>query len=467
VSGPSIQDRITALQRRLPDKEQRATLRRRLRDKEQRAALQDELGELVTGAPFSPFSPRRWRSPLRGPWLTSVFGAVLLVGIPVEFITGLLSYDSYNPRLGHNNPTPHTGILSFYLFSWWSAPQWLFRLTEGIHIGLGLVLTPVLLAKLWSVIPKLFAWPPLRSLAQMLERLSLVLIVGGAVFEFATGIMNIDYDYSFKFSFYQGHFLGAWAFMAGFVIHITLKIPLMVRSLRSRPFRGEMRTSLADTRSEPLDPGGLVAVAPSAPTISRRGALALVGGSSLAILVLTIGQTVGGFTRKAALLAPRGRSYGSGPDDFQINRTAFTADIRPADTGASWRLTLSGATTVELTRSTLLLMSDIDVSMPIACVEGWSTTQRWSGVALMDLARLVGVKRPTGAYVQSLETNGEFKQVTLAGNQVRAGHAMLALRVNGADLSLDHGFPARLVIPAAPGVHCTKWVRSIQFYGAQ
>jgi DMSO/TMAO reductase YedYZ molybdopterin-dependent catalytic subunit len=44
---------------------------------------------------------------------------------------------------------------------------------------------------------------------------------------------------------------------------------------------------------------------------------------------------------------------------------------------------------------------------------------------------------------------------------------MLALRVNGADLSLDHGFPARLMIPAAPGVHCTKWVRSIQFYGAQ
>jgi DMSO/TMAO reductase YedYZ molybdopterin-dependent catalytic subunit len=37
------------------------------------------------------------------------------------------------------------------------------------------------------------------------------------------------------------------------------------------------------------------------------------------------------------------------------------------------------------------------------------------------------------------------------------------LRVNGADLSLDHGYPARTVIPAAPGVHNTKWVERIVF----
>jgi DMSO/TMAO reductase YedYZ molybdopterin-dependent catalytic subunit len=41
--------------------------------------------------------------------------------------------------------------------------------------------------------------------------------------------------------------------------------------------------------------------------------------------------------------------------------------------------------------------------------------------------------------------------------------ALLALQVNGADLSPDHGYPARVVVPALPGVHCTKWVRSITF----
>ena len=44
--------------------------------------------------------------------------------------------------------------------------------------------------------------------------------------------------------------------------------------------------------------------------------------------------------------------------------------------------------------------------------------------------------------------------------------AMLALQVNGVDLTPDHGFPARVIVPALPGVHCTKWVRSINFRAA-
>ena len=29
--------------------------------------------------------------------------------------------------------------------------------------------------------------------------------------------------------------------------------------------------------------------------------------------------------------------------------------------------------------------------------------------------------------------------------------------------SFDHGYPARIIVPALPGVHNTKWVRSIEF----
>ena len=98
-------------------------------------------------------------------------------------------------------------------------------------------LGPILLAKLWSVLSKLFDWPPVRSVAHALERASLVLLVGGAVFQFVTGILNIDYWYAWKFSFYDAHLYGAWAFIAGFVVHVALKLPVMVRSLRSRSLR--------------------------------------------------------------------------------------------------------------------------------------------------------------------------------------------------------------------------------------
>ena len=91
------------------------------------------------------------------------------------------------------------------------------------------MLVPVVLAKLWSVAPKLFAWPPVRSPAQVLERLSLLLLVGGILFEIVTGLLNIQYDYVFGFSFYAAHYVGAWVFIGGFVAHVVLKLPHMVR----------------------------------------------------------------------------------------------------------------------------------------------------------------------------------------------------------------------------------------------
>jgi DMSO/TMAO reductase YedYZ molybdopterin-dependent catalytic subunit len=399
----------------------------------------------------------KWRSPVRGPWLTSVFGLVLLVGIPIEFITGLISYAAYNPRLKGNDPNPNHGLFGFYLFDWTTAPTWLYRLTEGVHVMLGLALVPVVLAKLWSVMPKLFAWPPWKSVAQLLERLSLVLIVGGVVFEMSTGILNIDYFNPVKF--YPGHFYGAWAFMAGFAVHVCVKFVDMVRALRSRRFRTELRIRLADTRTEPLD-DGLVAPTPAAPTISRRGILALVGGTSLAVILLTAGETIGGVMRDFALFGTHYRSPDTGANHFPVNRTADSAGITKSSTGPGWRLVLVGSRRVSLTRDDLLAMSLTTADLPIACTEGWSTVQRWTGVPLSHLARLAGTARLGSAELESLEGYGE---VTLSAAQVAAPDSLLALRVNGADLSLDHGFPARVIVPSAPGTHNVKWMSRIVF----
>ena len=407
--------------------------------------------------------PRVFRSPLRGPWLTSVFGSVLLLSLPIVFLTGLLDWIAYSPAFHQSIPS-HVGFLHLPYFTWPTRPAWLFQLTEGLHVGLALILVPVVLAKLWSVMPKLFVWPAARSGSDLLERLSLILLVGGVVFEMVTGILNIQYDYLFGFNFYTAHYFGAWVFMTGFVVHVGLKLPTMVRSLRSRPFLGELRTSRADTQPEPVDPDGLVSPDPAEPTLSRRGALAVVGGGSLLVAVLTVGQSIGGVARHTALLIPRGRSYGNGPNDFQINRTAVAASIDPKATGTTWRLALSGGSSpVQLSRDQLLAMDQHTAELPIACVEGWSSTQQWSGVRLADLARLSGVRSPSKAHVQSLETGGIFSEAWLQSNQVLDPDGLLALRVNGVDLSADHGFPARIIIPAIPGVHCTKWVRSIEF----
>ncbi|SDP82026.1 Oxidoreductase molybdopterin binding domain-containing protein [Streptomyces sp. cf386] len=407
----------------------------------------------------SPSSPGFWRSPLRGPWLTSVLGVVLLGGITVLFVTGLVSYAAYNPNLAAvNDKTPDKGILSFYLFSWPTDPHWLYRLNQGLHVTLGITLIPVLLAKLWSVIPRLFTLPPARSLAHALERISLLFLVGGALFEFVTGVLNIQLDYVFPGSFYTLHFYGAWVFFAAFVAHAVLKIPAAVRNLRRL---GE------EEPSDPV-PSDLVSPRPDPPTVSRRGALWFVGGGSLLLFATTVGQSFDGLLRRTALLAPHGGvDPGSGPNGFQINKTARYAGIDAAETAEdAWHLVLTGRTgTVRLSRAELARLPLHSAALPIACVEGWSTSdQWWRGVRLRDLAALVGYDDdPPDVLVESLQRRGAFRRAALRANQVADPRSLLALYVNGEDLSPDHGFPARIIVPAAPGVLNTKWVARMTF----
>ena len=63
----------------------------------------------------------RWRSPLRGPWLTSVFGATLLVVLPIVIVTGLLSYIAYGPQFGQAIPVD-VGWLKLPTFDWPTRP---------------------------------------------------------------------------------------------------------------------------------------------------------------------------------------------------------------------------------------------------------------------------------------------------------------------------------------------------------
>lgn len=96
------------------------------------------------------------------------------------------------------------------------------------------------------------------------------------------------------------------------------------------------------------------------------------------------------------MLAPRGRGRGSGPNDFPVNKTFNAVGIPQEKVGPAWRLRVKAGeeSRAELTREELLDMDLVSAKLPIACVEGWSTTQTWTGVRLADLAGLAGVEAP-------------------------------------------------------------------------
>ena len=228
------------------------------------------VSNLLRRPPPGPFRASFWKSAARGRRVTSALGLILLPLLTIVAVTGFLSYAAYNPRLAGNDNVHHAGFLHFYLFDWPTSPSWLYRLNQGLHVGIGVALVPIVLIKLWSVLPRLFEWPPVRSVAHALERLSLLALVGGILFELVTGLLNISNDYVFGFSFYTAHLYGAVVFVAGFVVHVSLKLPLAWRAIRRR--------------EKPADgPDELVALNPGPRTISRRGVVALAGGSSLVV----------------------------------------------------------------------------------------------------------------------------------------------------------------------------------------
>jgi DMSO/TMAO reductase YedYZ molybdopterin-dependent catalytic subunit len=369
-------------------------------------------------------------SPLRSPWLTSLLGFVLLALVAVVAVTGFLSHAAYMPDLPGNRIVEHALPLTF---DWPTRPSWIYAATQSLHTNVGLVAIPFLLAKLWSVIPKLFVWPPAASPAQALERLSIALLVSSAVFELVTGVLNMQYWYAFRFNFVVAHYYGAVVFVAALVLHVAVKTPVILRAYRTRAEVDEVT-------------GG---------TLTRRGLFAFAGGASLALLVANVGQSIGGPLRATAFLAPR-RQGG-----FPVNKTAAAARVTREMVGASYALVLNGG--VRLSRADLLALEQRTRTLPIACVEGWTTTQEWTGVPLAKLAELAGVPDAGSVLVRSLQPKGVLSKASLSRDQIADESALLALEVNGADLSMDHGYPARIIVPGLPGVHNVKWVGAMEF----
>jgi len=313
---------------------------------------------------------------------------------------------------------------------------WFYRVTQGLHVATGLAAIPLLAAKLWSVYPKLFTWPPFRDPLHALERLSVLLLASTALFQLVSGVANIARWYALMpFGFIAAHYWTAWLTIGALLVHIAVKLPLVRRSLAQRP-----RPSTVD------DPG-----------LSRRGLLAAVGGTVAVVTLSTLGQTVRPLSR-VSVLAPRRPDIG--PQGLPVNTSGVAAKVLSVATDPNYRLHISGPTgSVHLTLADLAAMTQRTVSLPITCVEGWSADAEWTGVRVRDLLALVGV--PDGqatTRVTSLQRDSAYRTSVLPPEHSSDDLTLLALRLNGATLHIDHGFPCRIIAPNRPGVLQTKWV---------
>jgi len=343
--------------------------------------------------------------------VTSRIGLALAVTFTLCFVTGLISHLIQHPPSW---------------FGWPSRPVWLYRVTQGTHVLSGIASIPLLLAKLWSVYPKLFERPVLRSLPHALERLSILVLSAAAFFELVTGLFNVAQNYPWDFYFPQLHYAVAWVAIGSILVHIAVKLPIVRRSLTTKP--------------EP----------------SRRAFLRTTWLAAGVAVVATAGATVPLLRTVSAL------SWRSGKG-LPVNRTAEAAGVLDAAKDPNWRLSVvtpNGTKTYSLDE--LRALPRTSAELPIACVEGWSESAHWSGVSLPDLLRHAGSTPGTPVRVFSLEKAGPYGISDLPGEHTADELTLLALELDGEVLNADHGFPCRIIAPNRPGVLQTKWVTRLE-----
>ncbi|MHB1090691.1 MAG: molybdopterin-dependent oxidoreductase [Ilumatobacteraceae bacterium] len=151
-------------------------------------------------------------------------------------------------------------------------------------------------------------------------------------------------------------------------------------------------------------------------------------------------------------------------DEFYLIDTALSVPRIRLDT---WAVDIGGRVEhpLRLTYDDLLSRPQVERVVTIACVSNevggdLIGNAVWQGVLLADLLAEVGVQEgATQVFGTSIDgwTCGFPLEVALDGRD-----AMIAIGMNGEQLPLKHGFPARVIVPGLYGyVSATKWLSRI------
>ena len=369
-------------------------------------------------------------SPLRSTALTARVGVCLGIAFGICFLTGLLSHFLQHPLFGAwRAPT---------------APASIYRVSQAVHVTIGVAAIPLLVVKLWSVAPKFWRRPLFGGLVDGLERLSILALVAAGTFQLLTGLLNTAEFYAWTFFFTTVHYAVAWVAIGAIVLHIAVKLPWIRAGLGAPLWNPSDAPAPVDDSSAPR-------------ALSRRGVLGLAGGGAALAAVTTVGDKVPLFAPVSAF----SQRSGHGPQDLPVNHSAMAVGVVDAAQSPDWRLEVVGPSrTVAWSRADLEAMPQRTAELPMTCVEGWSKGATWTGVPLRDLLAAVGAA-PGVATAISLE-NGLYGRSVVAASLVATPDTLVALMLNGAPLDLDHGYPARLIAPNRPGVLQTKWLKRIE-----
>jgi DMSO/TMAO reductase YedYZ molybdopterin-dependent catalytic subunit len=257
---------------------------------------------------------------------------------------------------------------------------------------------------------------------------------------------------------------------------VTDMLPLLVgtvagmtslRALLGRRAQAASTGHEVDRRSFLTLAAGTAAVA----VLGAGFARLLEGGSravaaSRAALRLPLAATSSPPQTTSSLDVPGITPFLTPPDDFYRIDTALVVPQVPT---SDWRLRVHGMVShpFELTFDELLALPMVEALVTLTCVSNevggdLVGNQRWLGHPLRELLARAG-PRPGADMVLSTSADGWTAGTPLDVLTDPARNSLLAIGMGGQPLPVEHGFPARMVVPGLYGyVSATKWVVDLE-----
>lgn len=130
---------------------------------------------------------------------------------------------------------------------------------------------------------------------------------------------------------------------------------------------------------------------------------------------------------------------------------------------AKWNFTVGGLVEapVRWTYDEFMNLPKVHTHSDFHCVTRWSRFDNdWEGIAFNEVLKHVRLK-PEAKYVMVHSEGGYTTNVPLA--DLMRDDVLFAYKNNGENLSPDHGWPLRLIVPHLYAWKSAKWVRAIEF----
>lgn len=204
---------------------------------------------------------------------------------------------------------------------------------------------------------------------------------------------------------------------------------------------------------------------PQGLNLARREVIVGLVGGLLALGALIVG--LGSFLRSAARL-----TYATVAELFAKevtpNEEFYVVSknvVDPAVDATTWSLMIDGLVAQPLTLdyATLLSRMETEEFVTLECVSNevggnLISSAKWGGLPLADLLQEAG---PESAAAWVIFTCADDYTVAVPRSRAEAPGTLLALHMNDVALPMNHGFPARAIVPGLYGMFSAKWVTRI------